>query len=206
MPRDQAFPDSIAARWLHESASTHLIGVDQDGVVTYVNAVAGAALGFPVGHRLDDFVAQECIDALAACHREPALVTFCSRDLRYTLRCRMFGQGAERWFVGEPIAADAELEDALLRTNDALAVLVREQARQAAELREAMAQRDRAEWTLKRVGEVLPICMECGSVATSPEGNGWRTAADFIRDAGIPLSHGFCPDCATAALREARAL
>jgi hypothetical protein len=90
--------------------------------------------------------------------------------------------------------------DALFAANNELARLARENARQLRELEEAVAARDRAEWALRKIGEVLPICVTCRAVSTD---HGWNDIADFMIESGVPLSHGYCPHCARLALEEA---
>ena len=90
--------------------------------------------------------------------------------------------------------------DALFAANNELARLARENARQLRELEEAVAARDRAEWALRKLGEVLPICMTCHNVN---DGGEWGSLATFLIENGIPLSHGYCPGCLEVALRAA---
>ena len=93
-----------------------------------------------------------------------------------------------------------DVTDALFAANNELARLARENARQLRELEEVVAARDRAEWALRRVGEVLPICMTCHDIS---DGAGWGSIAKFLVQNGVPLSHGYCPGCAEAALNDA---
>lgn len=93
-----------------------------------------------------------------------------------------------------------DVVDALYAANNELAQLARENARQLRELEEAVAARERAEWALRRLGEVLPICMTCHAVS---EDGAWGGILDFLVESGVPLSHGYCPPCAEAALAAA---
>ncbi len=61
-------------------------------------------------------------------------MTFASGDSRYTLLCRTVQVGDRRLVVGEAPAANARIEEDLFRSNNALAVLAREAARQNARI------------------------------------------------------------------------
>jgi PAS domain-containing protein len=74
----------------------------------------------------------------------------------------------------ELLAAKAELEEANQR------------------LRATIEERDRSYWQLKRIAEVLPICMDCGDVR--PEGE-WMDVVDYLKQNAMFLSHGLCPSC-----------
>lgn len=52
----------------------------------------------------------------------------------------------------------------------------------------------RSSEVLGRIGEVLPICMECGKVKN--QAAIWQDVARFLAESGLPLSHGYCPTCA----------
>jgi hypothetical protein len=43
-------------------------------------------------------------------------------------------------------------------------------------------------------GTVLSFCMECGRVKVPP--GEWQGGAQVLRESALPLSHGYCPDCA----------
>ena len=47
---------------------------------------------------------------------------------------------------------------------------------------------------LGRIGEVLPICLECGKVKNREAV--WQDVARYLAESGLPLSHGYCPTCA----------
>jgi response regulator RpfG family c-di-GMP phosphodiesterase len=46
---------------------------------------------------------------------------------------------------------------------------------------------------LQRIGEVLPICMECGKVKNASAA--WEDVPKFLAESGVALSHGYCPAC-----------
>lgn len=65
------------------------------------------------------------------------------------------------------------------------------------QLEEQLAEIENSHWMLRRVSEVLPICVECGDVR---EGRDWTTLSEFLKRNASFLSHGYCPDCGQKAL------
>lgn len=53
---------------------------------------------------------------------------------------------------------------------------------------------DTSFWHLRKIQEVLPICMECGKVKTADAS--WEDVVSFLKNNSMFLSHGYCPDCA----------
>lgn len=60
-------------------------------------------------------------------------------------------------------------------------------------LKTAYEQLDRSFWHLRKIQEVLPICMECGKVKSSD--SSWEDVVSFLKNNTMFLSHGYCPDC-----------
>ena len=77
--------------------------------------------------------------------------------------------------------------------NNRLAVMARERERERRALERALAERDRAYWHLRRVQELLPVCMDCHAVR--PEGS-WQNLMDYFQANEIPVTHGLCDVCA----------
>lgn len=96
---------------------------------------------------------------------------------------------------------DRRAHEQLYELSNEMAVLARENKRQAKELAEALAERDRSYWHLRRIQEVLPICMDCGTVKP---GSDWMSVVDYLRENSVFLSHGVCPDCVERRKRELR--
>ena len=201
--REQIEAAAAAARWLAASTSTHAFRVDGRGLIVEANAAALTRLepsGDVVGRPLRE-VSADASRVLAAPDGAELLVTFARGDARYSLASRVFVAGPDRCLIGEPPTADGDAETELRRANNELAVLAREYARQAVELRDALEERDRTLWTLERIGEVLPVCMSCGALKT--DADAWQSANAFLTENNIPLSHGYCPPCGEQALLEA---
>ncbi len=67
-------------------------------------------------------------------------------------------------------------------------------------LKAAYEQLDKSFWHLKKIQEVLPICMECGKVKTAD--SSWEDVVSFLRKNSLFLSHGYCPACAEKLLSQ----
>lgn len=52
---------------------------------------------------------------------------------------------------------------------------------------------DTSFWHLRKIQEVLPICMGCGKVKTADAS--WEDVVSFLKNNSMFLSHGYCPDC-----------
>jgi len=67
-------------------------------------------------------------------------------------------------------------------------------------LKAAYEQLDKTFWHLKKIQEVLPICMECGKVKTTD--SSWEDVVGFLKKHSLFLSHGYCPECADKVMRQ----
>lgn len=61
-------------------------------------------------------------------------------------------------------------------------------------LKAAYEQLDKSFWHLRKIQEVLPICMKCGKVKTTD--SSWEDVVSFLKSHSMFLSHGYCPECA----------
>ncbi|MBC7962644.1 MAG: response regulator [Steroidobacteraceae bacterium] len=61
-------------------------------------------------------------------------------------------------------------------------------------LKAAYEQLDKSFWHLKKIQEVLPICLDCGKVKTTD--SSWEDVVGFLKKHSLFLSHGYCPECA----------
>src|SRR5581483_247674 len=91
--------------------------------------------------------------------------------------------------------------------NNRLAVETRENARKAKELERvnrklkgALEELETMYWHLRKIQEVLPICLECGKVKT--DGGNWQTLVEYLKANSQFLSHGYCPECFERKLAE----
>lgn len=189
--------------WLAEAESTCLLEVDEAGTIASENGCLSRALRMNglAGSSLFEIVDPGSVDLvheLLSGGRDIALVTFVRGEARFSLLCRSIEIEGRLLIVAETPARDIDLEQSLVRANNDLAVLAREHARQHVELEQAIAARERSEWTLRRIGEVMPVCLACGSVDDGSDD--WPSVIRFLTENGVSLSHGYCPPCGTAEL------
>ncbi|HTE19881.1 MAG TPA: antibiotic biosynthesis monooxygenase family protein [Armatimonadota bacterium] len=119
----------------------------------------------------------------------------------WTLECQLDPQPDGFTLIGElPAAEESSLRDELLQLNNEHAVLTRENARKTkllekttADLKQAHHHLETSYWHLKKLQEVLPICMQCGKVKSSD--GGWEGVVEYLKRNALFLSHGYCPEC-----------
>jgi len=118
-----------------------------------------------------------------------------------TLHCWMRRDGDRFVLACVPAAGAATAHSmAHMQVSTELSALARAYAQQAIELQEARAAAEAAladlrtsHWHLRRIQEVLPICMECGLVKA--DGAEWSDVLSYFRQNANFLSHGYCPAC-----------
>ena len=190
----------LVEAFLAHSPSTCFAVVSADGTVRYCNRAFDAllerrssALGQPIATLLTESDAARLAGWAAvarATRSSPMLLNFLRPNgMPVTLRCHLDVHGDELVIIGEPDhEAHATMQQLLVELNNQLAVSARENARQKRELEES-------HWQLKKIGELLPICMECGKVKTGAAT--WEDLRAFLQTHGQFLTHGYCPECAT---------
>lgn len=213
------------AKWLDEASSIYAMIVSADSDTVVVNRALADRLGVPCDSEplllttllVNDEAADlaQRIARLRATGERGIPDTFLLNLMNasrspFTLRCRMDAQREYALIVAEGAdGADDDLRDALLRTNNELAVLARdrESARSALEAARSelarlnteqaatLAALDSSYWHIQRIQELLPICMECGEVKAAD--GSWQPVREFLMEhARSPfLSHGYCPAC-----------
>src|SRR3954465_8899219 len=72
------------------------------------------------------------------------------------------------------------------------AVLTRKHAQKIRELERALAERDRLEAHLRRLQELLPVCVDCGDIRP---GEDWTTLVDYLRVHEALVYDALCPAC-----------
>lgn len=99
------------------------------------------------------------------------------------------------------VLGEVAAQDRLGELTNELAVSLRENARQNRELEHVKATLEstleelrQTHWHIKKLQEVLPICMGCGFV--NADERGWQEAVQFLKERAPFLSHGYCPECA----------
>lgn len=69
-----------------------------------------------------------------------------------------------------------------------------------AELEKAVEELNASYWHLRKIQEVLPICMECGKVKTGE--SAWEDVVTYLKNNSLFLSHGYCPSCVPGVIRK----
>lgn len=67
-------------------------------------------------------------------------------------------------------------------------------------LKTAYDQLNKSFWHLRKIQELLPICMACGKVKTTD--SVWEDVVSFLEKNSMFLSHGYCPECADNMMRQ----
>lgn len=198
----------LLARFLGESQVLHQLDVSPEGIIRDCNAVMAASvksprlelIGKPVRDILTGTDANWFTTTKHSCD-EPHLLNFVDvHHSPFTLKCWCDMDGDGIAVLGEPPLCRPSFEEEWLAMNNELALLNRENARKSKELAEAMAKLEKAlhdqeesYWHLKKIQEVLPICMSCSKVKA---GTKWSDVAEYLRQHALFLSHGYCPECA----------
>ena len=110
----------------------------------------------------------------------------------------------------ECVRDEHALQHELREINSELMVLARERVRQnrtvqaaKLELEKTLHELNTLYWHMRKIGEVLPICMKCGKVQA--EEARWEDLIAFMQNRFPFLSHGYCPECAATILGDAEA-
>jgi len=205
------------AQHVLDSEASPLLVADCGGEIVFANPAGQALLDDVPGNsgrrRLWDAMTEADARSLrAACEGEmdgPLVrpVNFVGADNEpVTLHCRAWAVDGGIALVGEPGRGDTgRLELELLELNNELIVKSRELTRRTRELehaqkrlKDALDELETSYWHLRKLQEVLPICVECGKVKTSD--STWESVAEYLERNALFLSHGYCPDCGKAML------
>lgn len=201
---------------IETSETVEFVEIAADGLITRANSAfcrhigSDALVGEPIislmPHRDGELVTRWLKDAAPVAS---ARLNFVGRDqMPYTLCCVFGKTEAGLQIIGEPDRrADEASASQLAALNNELAVLSREHARRGKDLQHAndrlqaaLADLETSYWHLRRVQEVLPICMKCGDLKT--EEHKWQSVTDYFREHEIFMSHGYCPECFETVIAE----
>jgi hypothetical protein len=209
----------LLERLLDASSLIEQVELDSRGNIVGANAAFSRHIGVPVsglvGRSVADFLSAGDIDMVlewaagSAAPMAPHLVNFATAsDETYTLRCIVGRRGERLLVIGE--AADASTDgntQGLIQVNNEFATLTRELARKSRELERThvelsttLKDLETSYWHLRKIQEVMPVCMGCGQVKA--DGSRWETVVEYLRSNEIFLSHGYCPPCAERMTRE----
>lgn len=160
----------------------------------------------PEGKSVVDFVSADDAanweDQTKRMMRDTILLHFSRSDSSVTsLRSRLYTTAGFQMLVGEvPVRDLIAAEAVMTNLNNTISTLARENARksnelkrQSEELRATLHELDNSYWHLKKIQELLPICMICNKVKSGT--NQWEDIAEYLKKNSLFLSHGLCPDC-----------
>ncbi|MFW5868558.1 MAG: hypothetical protein ACOCX2_12115 [Armatimonadota bacterium] len=203
----------VVSEHIKESASTLFMVARTDGLLEYANPGARALLGLAKdgeeGRGLWDLLTEAEVERVREVIEDGIdgvklrTINFVSSEgLPETLACRMWMHDGRVAILGESDQSEAlELRQKLIETNNEHVVNSRELTRRTRELEHArerlqaaVEELENSYWHLKKIQEVLPICMGCEKVKTSDAT--WEDVVDYLQQNALFLSHGYCPDCA----------
>lgn len=133
---------------------------------------------------------------------KPVLLHYVRADGDVTsLRSRLYPMSDFEVLVGEvPVGDLIAAEGVMTSLNNEITTLARENVRnsnavrkKSEELKVALHDLDTSYWHLKKIQEVLPICMYCHKVKSTA--NHWEDVAEYLKKNSLFLSHGLCPAC-----------
>jgi len=208
----------VAASHILDSKSVLFIAFDEHGDLVYANAGASRVArgdGEPESpSHISDVIPATNIAMLEEALAEGDEVVDCTLNVFTpgheceTLQCRVWRAEGLMLVLGERKREDAaRLQRELMDLNNELVVKSRELGRRQRELEHirtklqgALDELETSYWHLRKLQEVLPICMECGKVKTADAT--WEDVVDYLQRNALFLSHGYCPDCAEAMMEQ----
>lgn len=200
-------PSYESILWSSETiAVAHL---SRDWRIINVNSAFRMVTGIdhPAGLSIVDLVsaddAAKWIEHTESMYVEAVLLNYIRAGSNVTtLRSRLYSMPEFVTLVAEiPVRDLVDAEEIMKSLNDEITTLARENARsshqlkrKSEELKTALHDLDTSYWHLKKIQEVLPICMYCHKVKSAD--NQWEDVADYLKKNSLFLSHGLCPTCA----------
>lgn len=197
-------------RFMASSGCVHRMRFAPDGTLLEVNDAVVRGLGLPadqlVGSPLWAYLCEGSGAHLqarmaSAAGGDDRILLHLRRDpdVLYTLTCLLGQADGGFLLLGEPpLEREQALTDEILRLNDDLGRMARESAKASAAARRELEQLRSSYWHLRKLQEVLPICMGCSRVRTGT--STWQHVAEYLKQHSRFLSHGYCPECATVVL------
>ena len=211
---EDSAPDEapLIRSFLESTDAVCLMRCDREGRIAAVNGAFARLLERPAAGLIGETVWRHLVAsdvermrkrlrADARTPRERFLANFATASRAVvSLSCQIDVQLDKVTLLGEPEAPAANVATKLVEINNELAVLAREDARRKDELDRARNDLQRtldelnaSHWHLRKIQEVLPICMDCGKVRAGA--GGWESVVDYLKENSLFLSHGFCPEC-----------
>lgn len=182
-----------------ESDGLHFARVDAEGRVVTANAAMRHLLGDrdSLAQCLNEASRADLTRAREARQGGPLSLQLTTPEAEpVSLRCWFSNLPDGFVLLAEPSWREQrQLERLLHELNNELATLQREAARQRAELEQSY-------WQMRKISEVLPICLRCHKVK---DGASWEEASHFLSKYSRFLSHGYCEPCGEAVMAELEA-
>jgi heme-degrading monooxygenase HmoA len=218
IPRESGALGAFLDSFLAASSNIIHLRLDQDGIIKTCSPAFGDAMAIPredlIGRKINEFMVE--LDAVSFAHRlasgqsgEDFILNFSgSSHSPFSVRARLFFNEEGSYLIAE---RDPEEESILSREliglNNEFVRLSRDNQQKNRELRktrddlaQALEERDRSYWFVRKTLKVLPICLRCHKVKSS--GTSWESLNDFLMKNSNFLSHGYCPDCLEKELSE----
>ena len=210
-PAGDKTPGAVLSRFLSGSRQTYFLRLDQKGEIQSCSPGFCNALGILpkalVGKNLSELLVEPDAQSLrkrlkSSPGGEEFILNFVDGNLLpFSARARLLIQGNGAVLIAERDMTDeGNLHRELIGLNNELAVLTRENQqknrelmRVKDELTRAIEERDKSFWYIRKIHEVLPICMMCHKVKSSPKS--WESLNDFFQKNTDFLTHGYCPGC-----------
>lgn len=208
---DAAVEAKFVTSFITKSHTTYLVEVDHAGIIRHCSASFTEAIGLSAadlkGRPFVSLLVEDDAITIAKvlestqtpddilCNIVPA------DSVPLTIRCRVLHQAGRVLILGERLIDDeATALRQIIELNNELARLARtaqQQNRELSiakqELATALAERDQSFWFIRKLHEVLPICMGCNKVR--PGKSRWQDVVEFLHQNTKFLSHSYCPEC-----------
>lgn len=211
---------SLLAEYLAESTTVIFLSASRDGRLEQCNRQLSAVLKRPqdemLGASLWDLLTDSDVLRLrtAVEGAEPGKRTACRLNFvaidyqPVTFECRLECLPDKLVLIGEPNARDAHVaQEQLLQINNQATVLIRDLSRQMRAfdkakcvVEEMLEELRTSYWHLRKLQEVLPVCMNCGKIKSSE--TNWEQIVHYLKQNNVLLSHSYCPACAPSALSQ----
>jgi heme-degrading monooxygenase HmoA len=215
-----AWIPAALAGFLQSSQNVHYFYLTPQGVVCGCNSGASAHLRLRtdeiIGRNIGDFLTSPDAEKLAACldrlqpgEIEKLLLNFVgTHGSPYSLDSTVTAGPVGFSVLGEPaFERERHLSEELLQLNNQITVLARESARQKKELGHANLKLEKAlqdlrnsYWHIRKIHEVLPVCLGCGKVKSTD--TTWEDVGRYLKKNLPMLSHGYCPECFEKIMRQ----
>lgn len=198
-------PASLLARSIRSFEHLRFVRFDESGSILEVNEVfAGDFDTTPDRLRsapIRDLLTEDDADDLERWVRdglptEPVTLNFSrGTSAPASLRCLLERRRQTVALLGEPMSGiEDRAATSMLELNNEMAVLSRENTRRRRELERALEELRTTHWHLKKIQEILPVCMGCEKIKTGS--TSWESLVDYLKENEIFVSHGYCPSCA----------